>query len=539
MSEDLAERLKIQEKNAKLLNVDVEQMKELDKDMDSKRIDQFYQSYRGIMQLAINMIDMGNKGAGGSVTIKVADKFKVEELFEELYEGKNKSFIFKPIDSKYENVAGKILRDWNIVFDTSEISKLKSVKQETEAVDWGGPSKEFMSLVWKRLHKLKVEAKGSKDGQMISVDLVYRDETGYLMLQKDERLQNFLESITAIDVEKTREKIDAYYQAIGKLFLHSLVSHWHSTDIEKGSRLMIPSTALPPFYRQCKWANTWPCHFQCQRHSATHNASHLLHFSSTFYCSDLLRGCKPGDEDYPNYEVMRDINEMGFSVRVEEIIGKPPDNFFCNGDEEPLTDETFYSKFLPAWYLDTSSIALENVKKGLTLEGYVPLPTILKSIPSKALDKIAFANLGYESAADVIAFLEPVYCKEVMLPDEMGILCEVAVEDQVIESQRLFFEQTLPNLLRDVHAAEKANQEKYVKDTRKRKDFLSVRHSIKFPILFYLFTCCSTFWYLLTSIYLIYERNTAFCPLRHCVVTSSRSRVDGDQGQDQNRIQWP
>jgi hypothetical protein len=261
VSEDLAERLKIQEKNAKLLNVDVEQMKELDKDMDSKRIDQFYQSYRGIMQLAINMIDMGNKGAGGSVTIKVADKFKVEELFEELYEGKNKSFIFKPIDSKYENVAGKILRDWNIVFDTSEISKLKSVKQETEAVDWGGPSKEFMSLVWKRLHKLKVEAKGSKDGQMISVDLVYRDETGYLMLQKDERLQNFLESITAIDVEKTREKIDAYYQAIGKLFLHSLVSHWHSTDIEKGSRLMIPSTALPPFYRQCKWANTWPWPF--------------------------------------------------------------------------------------------------------------------------------------------------------------------------------------------------------------------------------------------------------------------------------------
>ena len=182
----MAERLKIQEKNAKLLNVDVEQMKELDKDMDSKRIDQFYQSYRGIMQLAINMIDMG-KGAGGSVTIKVADKFKVEELFEELYEGKNKSFIFKPIDSKYENVAGKILRDWNIVFDTSKISKLKSVKQETEAVDWGGPSKEFMSLVWKR--------------------------------------------------------------------------HWHSTDIEKGSRLMIPSTALPPFYRQCKWANTWPWPF--------------------------------------------------------------------------------------------------------------------------------------------------------------------------------------------------------------------------------------------------------------------------------------
>lgn len=264
MSKDLAGRLKDQEKNAKLLNVDVEQMKELEKDMDSDRIDQYYQSFRGIMQGFVNMIDMGNKGTGGSVDIKVPQKFNVNELFEELYEGKKKSFLFKPIDNKNENVAGKIIRDWNIVFDTSEISKLKSVKKETEAVDEGGPSKEFMNLVWKRLHNLKVFAKGKdgepivdKDGKPIVFHLLYRDDTGYSMPQSDDKLHVFLNQIPLSDAERMREKIDAYYQAIGRLFLHALASHWHGSGYESGSRLMIPTTALPPFYRQCE--SITPC----------------------------------------------------------------------------------------------------------------------------------------------------------------------------------------------------------------------------------------------------------------------------------------
>jgi len=445
VSEDLAERLKNQEKNAKLLNVDVEQMKELEKDMDSKRIDQFYQSYRGIMRGFVNMIDMGNKGSGGSVEIKVSDKFKIEALFEELYEGKKKSFLFKSVDSKNENVAGKILRDWKVVFDASEISKLKSVKQETEAVDEGGPSKEFMNLVWKRLHKLEVTAKGN-DGNQKSVKLMDRSDTGYLMPQTDDKIQVFFDSVPASNHEAIRKKIEAYYQAIGKLFLHALASHWHTDDSESGSSLMIPSTTLPPFYRQY-----------------------------------LLRGCKPDDEDYPNHEVVRDINAIGFSWGVDQVIGKPSHLFFDDDDLEPFTEETFFSKFLPKIYLDERCTALENIREGLTLEGYLPIPTILKTLPSKALEKIAFVDEGYDSAEDVIAFLEPVYCKEVLLPDETGKICSQEVEGQVLESQILFFEQTLPTVLRDLHNAEKADKEKYVKKLVRRKDFLSVCQALAGP----------------------------------------------------------
>ena len=176
---------------------------------------------------------------------------------------------------------------------------------------------------------------------------------------------------------------------------------------------------------------------------------------------------------------------MGFSYQVEDIIGANPGVFFGDEDLEPYTDKTFYSKFLPSSYLNDRLIALENVSKGLTLEGYLPIPAILKSIHSKALERIAFADEGYDSAEDVIAFLEPVYCTQVMVPDEMGVLCEREVESQVIESQILFFGQTLPDLLRNIHADEKADKEKYAKNTRKRKDFLSVRHAIS-PFSFFI-----------------------------------------------------
>ena len=221
----------------------------------------------------------------------------------------------------------------------------------------------------------------------------------------------------------------------------------------------------------------FPLHSQVKFNRLTYPL-HSIPILSFRRNSDLLRGYKPDDEEYPNHEVWRDITEMGFSIQVEDIIGANPDIFFGDEDLEPYTDKTFYSKFLPSFYLNNRRIALENISMGLTLEGHLPIPAILKSIPSKALERIAFADEGFDSAEDVIAFLEPVYRTQVMVPDEMGVICEREVESQVIESQILFFRQTLPNLLRSIHATEKVDREKYAEETRKRMDFLSVRNAI-------------------------------------------------------------
>ena len=52
------------------------------------------------------------------------------------------------------------------------------------------------------------------------------------------------------------------------------------------------------------------------------------------------------------------------------------------------------------------------------------------------------------------------------------------LETEIIESQKTFFEETLPNLLRDTHKAEKSDKEMYAELTRKRKDFLSVSQTM-------------------------------------------------------------
>jgi len=100
---------------------------------------------------------------------------------------------------------------------------------------------------------------------------------------------------------------------------------------------------------------------------------------------------------------MRDINAIGFSIKVEHIIG------WCDDDDpEPYTEKTFFSKCLPKIFLESRGIALENIREGLTLEGNLPIATILKILPTKVLEKIAFVDGGYDSAEDDIDFFEPV-----------------------------------------------------------------------------------------------------------------------------------
>lgn len=241
ISKDLAQKLKTQEENAKILNVDVSKMKDLENKLDAdslKKWDKYYQNIFRAMKWAV---ESGSRGKSASVNVPVSQNFTLEEFFEKHYETTKKLFLFKSIDSDYD-VGGKIIRDWNVVFDTSEVTKIKSVKQEIQEIDEGGPSRHFMSMVWKTLHKLKVTGK-SKDGATISLDLVYREkDTGYSLLQVDAEIDRFLAALLLEkDREAARKKIHVYYQAIGRLFLHAI-----STGIK------IPCTLLPPLFRQCE-----------------------------------------------------------------------------------------------------------------------------------------------------------------------------------------------------------------------------------------------------------------------------------------------
>lgn len=198
----------------------------------------------------------------------------------------------------------------------------------------------------------------------------------------------------------------------------------------------------------------------------------------------MLRNCKPGDKDYPRHEILRDVATIGFNFNADQIIGTTCDASFCDDDNEPITNETFYSKYLLKACIGLRSIAIENVSLGLTLKDEAsldenfPITTIFSVMPSTALDVIVFADDGYESAEDVIDFLTPKYCKEVLVINQTGSPDYQKLEAEIIESQKIFFEKTLPNLLRDLHKAEKTDKEMYKELTRKRKDFLSVRQTM-------------------------------------------------------------
>ena len=245
---------------------------------------------------------------------------------------------------------------------------------------------------------------------------------------------------------------------------------------------------------------------------------------------------------------MRDINAIGFSEKVEHIIGFSANELGIDDDPEPYTEETFFSKFLPKIYLDDRGIAVENIREGLTLEGYLQIPTILKTFPSKALDKIAFVDGGYDSAEDVIAFFEPVYCREVELPDEFGAPRRQAVESQVLESQERFFEHTLPDLLREIDAVERTDQEIYAKKVGKHEDFLSVCQAPVFLfICSLLFILCNAQHFKLhyLEVFLDYNKfiiqsphellstihpHAALRALCHSIAISSSPWIDGRQG---------
>ena len=242
ISKDLAQKLKTQEENAKILNVDISKVKTLENKLDAAALKKYEKDYQSIFKAMKWLVESGSRGKIASVNVPVPQNFTLGEFFEKHYETKKKLFLFKSIDSDYENVGGKIIRDWNVVFDTSEVTNILSVKQEIQEIDEGGPSRHFMSMVWKTLHEVKVTGKGN-DGATKSLDLFYREkDTGYSLLQVDAKIEGFLDALLpGKDCEAGRKKIHAYYQAIGRLFLHAL-----------SAGIKTPCTLLPPLFRQCE-----------------------------------------------------------------------------------------------------------------------------------------------------------------------------------------------------------------------------------------------------------------------------------------------
>jgi len=237
LSIDLAEQIKQEKVNAELLNIKPSGTDESRSDMNPKTLTSFHSLYRAVFQNIQYGVESG-RGNGGSADIKVPHSFRIEQLFDELYDAKPRSFLFTPVDSvrKGVTVGALILRDWNIIFDTKEELNLKKIKSEIQAVDEGGPSREFMAQAWKRFTKLKVTVEVTNGSNTLS--LVQKTETHYAMFTEDDLIEDFINRVPKENQNATKERIKVYYQGIGRLFLHAFAMD-----------MKIPTTCFPPLYR--------------------------------------------------------------------------------------------------------------------------------------------------------------------------------------------------------------------------------------------------------------------------------------------------
>jgi len=241
LSKDLAKQIKQEKENAKLLNIKASRVDESRSGMDPKTLTSFHSLYRAVFQNIQYGVESG-RGKGGSADIKaralikVPHSFQIEQLFDELYDANPTSFLFTPVANvrKDVTVGALVLCDWNIIFDTKEELNLKKIKSEIQAVDEGGPSREFMAQAWKRFTKLKVTAEVTNGSNTLA--LVQKTETHYAMFTEDDVIEYFINRVPKENQSATKERIEVYYQGIGRLFLHAFAMD-----------MKIPTTCFPPF----------------------------------------------------------------------------------------------------------------------------------------------------------------------------------------------------------------------------------------------------------------------------------------------------
>jgi hypothetical protein len=186
---------------------------------------------------------------------------------------------------------------------------------------------------------------------------------------------------------------------------------------------------------------------------------------------------------------MKDIKTMGFPLEADQCINKYTLATFgldFNDIDEDITSENFFNVFLQRYFVDRyRSIALKNITRGLTLDGHLDIQGVFRAMKPAILENIAFVSESL-TVEHVLEFLDHRYCTSIKAYEtDGGLEVYKEVEPQLIEEQRLFYEETLPNVLRERYSAEKEDDESYSEKVRRHNDFLScfVRFATGSPFL--------------------------------------------------------
>jgi len=319
--------------------------------------------------------------------------FSLQHFFDGLYAKKSGDARIVLFDDETgsKKVTTRILSEWKISYDKKEecenTAEARAKKKEDTGVDEGGPSRQFITDVFKQVDMLSIQVGGE------SVKLFENTPRGAVVKTDDslnQNISNFAKAYVTdkaakgyvadpINRAKEQEKIvkvsikqaKDYSRAIGRIMLHSFVH-----------KQTLPSNAMPPFIMNV-----------------------------------MLHGY---DNDYHKDDILKDIDSMldgKGNVMLGWLLEEDCEERDENGNE--WTRDSIFEKYIPTTFIRTRKILLGSLRDGLTffgseqdasddLEKGCGLSRTLAMVPMEAIHHIYFAKPDI-SVEDLWGVLKPKY----------------------------------------------------------------------------------------------------------------------------------
>ena len=131
----------------------------------------------------------------------------------------------------------------SLAIDLVKNSKIRpKVKKEFQAIDEGGPTREFFNRVWMQMRDLAIEIPLTTQ----KIQLFDTQSKIDCIPQTDDDIEFKLAKVPEGEQSEIRDKIRCFYRAIGRIMAHCLVG---VEDELIGKLPAIASIALPKLYR--------------------------------------------------------------------------------------------------------------------------------------------------------------------------------------------------------------------------------------------------------------------------------------------------
>jgi len=282
-------------------------------------------------------------------------QFDLQQLFDYWYKNPEQDVLnlFRPIETSDQLI--EFLQEWKVEIDvessdlegairSKSATRKKFCKLNTKAEELGESLTYFLSNIWMQMGNLVVEVKSG-----CFVKLFEPTKGGLMMTTEDQfkevvnkAINNFIDANTLY--LSVLEQAKAWYRAIGRIMIHSLVGVNEPTFHK---RHLIPSYILPRFYRNL-----------------------------------IFRTCSPEDNNiYPWAEVVDDLRDVELGSVIDSWI------------DQKYSAEKIFTQLIPEKFIYGRQCFIDALREGISIGGSFDRAGLLvKEIPMCMRQSFVFTS---------------------------------------------------------------------------------------------------------------------------------------------------